>query len=287
MNSHYQVIKRLTGGNGLRADLHEFQLKPDGIAYGTASNRSRDHPAASGRARGITDNAIQEIEQADRPGAMGMAQPRTIEAAESEVETPRGTARRGTTSTSTRSIPARRRPADLGASTLGEIRLQGGSGRILCGLGGNRAPFKMGPGTRTAWQHGARDASERGDHAVDDGANNPPIHKAIRGPADRTRPLKKKEAGDRILYARPPATAADSPGTMPDLPAATSDRLRGPAGDQRVRTRRDRSCSTVHEPYDMTLIPCLPPIPWSAVPASPPMVFASQTHGRREERDAS
>ena len=38
MNTHYQVIAHVRAGNGLKADLHEFQIGPRDTAYVTAYN---------------------------------------------------------------------------------------------------------------------------------------------------------------------------------------------------------------------------------------------------------
>ena len=41
MDSHYQTVARVAGGNGLKADLHDFQLAPHDVAYITAYNPIR------------------------------------------------------------------------------------------------------------------------------------------------------------------------------------------------------------------------------------------------------
>ncbi len=41
MNSNYQTVARVRGGNGLRADLHDFQIAPHDVAYITAFNPIR------------------------------------------------------------------------------------------------------------------------------------------------------------------------------------------------------------------------------------------------------
>ena len=41
MNSSYQTVATVTGGNGLQADLHEFQIAPGDVAYITAFNPIR------------------------------------------------------------------------------------------------------------------------------------------------------------------------------------------------------------------------------------------------------
>ncbi len=41
MNSRYQTVARVPGGNGLQADLHDFQIAPHDISYTTAFNAIR------------------------------------------------------------------------------------------------------------------------------------------------------------------------------------------------------------------------------------------------------
>ena len=41
IDRHYQTVATVKAGNGLDADLHEFQIAPQGIAYVTAYNPIR------------------------------------------------------------------------------------------------------------------------------------------------------------------------------------------------------------------------------------------------------
>ncbi len=64
LNSHYQTVASVHGGNGLEADLHEFQIAPHGVAYITAYNPIRCDLSSPGGARNgvIIDTAVQEID---------------------------------------------------------------------------------------------------------------------------------------------------------------------------------------------------------------------------------
>ncbi len=65
LDSSYRLLARVRGGNGLRADLHEFQLAPHGVAYITAYNPIRcDLSSVEGGPRdgAIVDTAVQEID---------------------------------------------------------------------------------------------------------------------------------------------------------------------------------------------------------------------------------
>ena len=56
MNSRYQTIATVAGGNGLKADLHDFQIAPHDIAYITAYNPIRCDLAA-GQRRAATERS--------------------------------------------------------------------------------------------------------------------------------------------------------------------------------------------------------------------------------------
>ena len=92
MNSSYQTVARVLGGNGLAADLHDFQLVPDGIAYITAYNPIRcDLTSVKGvRDGAIEDAAVQEIDMKTGLVRWEWHSLDHIGAAESEVETPTG-----------------------------------------------------------------------------------------------------------------------------------------------------------------------------------------------------
>ena len=64
MNDNYQVLARVKGGNGLQADLHDFQLAPHQVAYATAYNLIRCDLSPEGGPRNgvIVDTAVQEID---------------------------------------------------------------------------------------------------------------------------------------------------------------------------------------------------------------------------------
>src|SRR4030088_1799364 len=64
MNDRSQTVGKIPGGNGLRADLHDFQIAPRDIAYITAYNPILcDLSSVQGAAGGtIIDTAIQEVD---------------------------------------------------------------------------------------------------------------------------------------------------------------------------------------------------------------------------------
>ena len=108
LNSSYETVASVAGGNGLQADLHEFQLAAHGVAYITAFNPiSCNLKPAGGTSRGtILDTAIQAIDVKTGLVRWEWHSLDHVGASESEIQAPR-TPARGTGFTSTRSIPSR------------------------------------------------------------------------------------------------------------------------------------------------------------------------------------
>ncbi|MGO9490370.1 MAG: arylsulfotransferase family protein, partial [Solirubrobacteraceae bacterium] len=182
MNSRYQTVARVAGGNGLKADLHDFQMAPDQVAYITAYNPIRCNLASIKGAKdgAIIDTAVQMIDMKTGLVRWEWHSLDHVGASESEVE-----------------VPADGTPWDYfhlnsidpqadgdilisARNTWAGYQLEGRTGRILWRLGGDRSSFAMGPGTRTAWQHDGR-VLANGEVTFFDDGSNPPIHSQSRG----------------------------------------------------------------------------------------------------------
>src|SRR6185312_10067175 len=276
MNHRYQVIKRLPGGNGLRADLHEFQLLPHGVAYTTAFNPVRCDTSSVGGAKGgtITDTAIQEIDTRTGLVRWEWHSLDHVAAAESEVEASHDETPWDYFHINSIDPEPNGNLLISARSTWAAYQLQAGTGQILWRLGGNRSSFKMGPGTRTAWQHDAR-MLPNGDVTIFDDGSNPPIHKESRGlriALDHAR----REARLVAAYTHPdPPVLSASQGNMQTLPGGNS--LLGYGGTPAITEYAPNGAILLdaHEPYDMSFYRAYRH-PWSAIPAAPPVAFASQ-----------
>jgi hypothetical protein len=276
MNDRYQVVKRLPGGNGLHADLHDFQLEPNGIAFITAFNPIRcNTTSVGGTAHGtITDTAIQEIDMRTGLVRWEWHSLDHIAAGESEVEASRSTVPWDYFHLN--SIDAEP-DGDLlisARSTWAIYQLQAGTGRVLWRLGGHKSSFKLGPGTQTAWQHDARMLPDGEITVFDDGAN-PPVHEQSRGLriALDTATHEARLVAD-YRHPSPPLLAA-SQGNMQTLPDGAS--LVGYGGLPEI-TEFSPGGSVLfdaHLPYDFSFYRAFRH-PWSAVPAEPPAVSSSQ-----------
>jgi hypothetical protein len=275
MNSRYQTVARIAGGNGLPADLHDFQLAPHDVAYITAYNPIRCDLASVKGSRGgaIIDTAIQQIDIKTGLVRWEWHSLDHVGASESEVEAP---------SESTpwdyfhlNSIDPQP-DGDLlvsARSTWAGYLLEGGTGKILWRLGGTDSSFKMGPGTTVAWQHDGRLLKDDEVTFFDDGAN-PPIHHQSRGVRIK---LDFKSHQARLLAAythRDPPLLAPSQGNMQTLPDGNA--VVGYGGVPAISEYgKDGSLLfDAHQPFDMSFYRAFR-FPWSARPLTPPTALAS------------
>jgi hypothetical protein len=290
MSSSYRVLARVPGGNGLHADLHDFQIAPHGIAYITAYNPIRCNLSPLGGARdgAIIDTAIQEIDMSTGLVRWEWHSLDHVAAAESETPTATntrpwdwfhinsidvedaglgeaGVGRAGTDSSDNLFISAR--------NTWAGYEIEGGSGRILWRLGGLKSSFKMGPGTETAWQHDGRILPDGEVTFFDDGSN-PPIHhqsRAVRIALNFA--THEARLTSSFTHHDPPLLAA-SQGNMQTL--ASGNTVVGYGGVPAITeyARGGALLLDAHLPYEMAFYRAFR-FPWSGRPASPPTVLAS------------
>jgi hypothetical protein len=275
MNSHYQTIARIPGGNGLRADLHDFQVLPHDVAYITAFNPIRCdlRPIKGARGGAIVDTAIQEIDMHTGLVRWEWHSLDHIEASESEVETPKGSTPWDYFHLNSIDPEPDGDILISARSTWAGYLLEGGSGKVLWRLGGNRSSFKMGPGTSMAWQHDGRVLPD-GELTFFDDGSNPPIHRqsrALRIKLD----LATHEAHLAAVYTHttPPLLAA-SQGNMQTLPDGNAVVGYGGVPAISEYSQGGSLLFDAHQPFDMSFYRAFR-FPWSARPLSPPAVLAS------------
>ncbi|MEA2140752.1 MAG: hypothetical protein QOC91_851, partial [Solirubrobacteraceae bacterium] len=274
-DSRYQTIARIPGGNGLKADLHDFQIAPRNIAYITAYNPVHcDLTSIGGAPDGaIVDTAIQQVDMKTGLVRFEWHSLDHIGASESEVQTPDGA-----TPWDYFHINAIDPQPDgnlliTARSTWAGYLLEGATGKVLWRLGGNKSSFKMGPGTRMAWQHDGRVLADGELSFFDDGAN-PPIHsqsRAIQIKLD----LKTREAHLASVHThRNPRLLAASQGNAQTLPSGNT--LVGYGGVPAISefAKEGSLLFDAHQPYDMSFYRAYR-FPWSARPLTPPAVLAS------------
>jgi Arylsulfotransferase (ASST) len=275
MNSRYQTVARVLGGNGLQADLHDFRLAPHGVAYITAFNPIRCNLASlKGAADGtITDTAIQEIDMKTGLVRWEWHSLDHVGVSESETEVPNTTTPWDWFHLNSIDPEPDGNIFISARSTWAGYQLQSGTGRILWRLGGLRSSFKMGPGTETAWQHDGRILPDGEITFFDDGAN-PPIHRQSRG-VRIALDFSTHQARLVFAYTHPdPPLLAASQGNMQTL--ASGSAVVGYGGLPQISeyARNGALLLDAHLPYDMTFYRAFR-FPWSGRPASPPAILAS------------
>jgi hypothetical protein len=275
MDASYRTVAKIAGGNGLPADLHDFRLAPHGVAYITAYNPIRCDLAQVGGVAGgaIVDTAIQQIDIRTGLVRWEWHSLDHVGAAESEVEAPNNATPWDYFHLNSLELE---RGGDIlisARSTWAGYQLQGGSGKVLWRLGGNRSSFAMGRGTRMAWQHDGRVLPD-GELTFFDDGSNPPIHKqsrAVRIKLD----LRRRRATLAAAYVhREPPLLAASQGNAQTLPDGST--FVGYGGVPAIsQFASDGSLLfDAHQPYDTSFYRAFR-YPWSARPPTRPSILAS------------
>jgi len=282
MNSSYRTIARVRGGNGLAADLHDFRVLPGGIAYITAYNPIRcDLRSVRGEHDGaIVDTAIQEIDLRTGLVRWEWHSLDHVGPQESEVETPSDPTPWDYFHLNSIAPEAGGNLLISARSTWAGYLIEAGSGRILWRLGGNRSSFRMGPGTRMAWQHDGR-VLANGEVTFFDDGSNPPIHSQSRALRIRL-DLKAHTATltSALTHPDPPLLAA-SQGNMQSLPGGNT--LVGYGGVPAISEYdpAGRLLLDAHQPLDMSFYRAFR-YPWTGRPLTPPALLASLNNTAEE-----
>ncbi len=282
MNSGYQTIARVAGGNGLKADLHDFQIAAGNVAYITAYNPIRCNlSVVKGSAAGsIVDAAVQEIDMRTGLVRWEWHSLDHVGVSESETETP--TAATPWDWFHLNSIDPEPDGNILisARSTWAGYQLQQGTGLILWRLGGLKSSFKMGPGTEMAWQHDGRVLGD-GELTFFDDGSNPPIHHQSRGLRISLNVATHEAHLDFAYTHQSPQLLAASQGNMQTL--AGGNVLVGYGGVPAI-TEFGAGGSVLldaHMPYDMSFYRAFR-FPWEGRPVTPPAVLASLNNTAEE-----
>jgi hypothetical protein len=174
MNSSYQQIAVVRAGNGYQPDLHEFQITPQDTALITVYNGIDCDLAAVGGPRdgAVADTLLQEIDL--RTGLVMFEWHSLDHVALSDSY---AAALPGTQTTPfdyfhINSIDVEQ-DGDLlvgSRNTWAAFDVAPHTGQVRWQLGGKHSSFAMGPGTRTAWQHDARQLPDGTITFFDNGA---------------------------------------------------------------------------------------------------------------------
>lgn len=221
----YKPIATVSGGNGYQADLHDFQLTPQGSAFVTAYTLiDADLSSVGGSRSGILqDGLLQEI---DIPTGLVMFEWHAyghVELDDSYSTPPRGAGLPWDffhinsisldTSNDEDFIVSSR-------NTWAAYEIDHRSGAIMWRLGGRHSSFKMGAGTGTAWQHDVRWQSDHTLTIFDNGAV-PKQHSQSRAIRERIDWAHRK-VNLVGRYVRTPALLAGSQGNVQVLADGSS-----------------------------------------------------------------
>ncbi len=180
----YTDIAHVRAGNGLQADLHDFQLTSQGTALITAYDPIFCNlSSVGGPAYGaVTVGVLQEIDV--KTGLVMFEWSSLDHVALGESYEPAG---RSTTSSPFDFFHINSINLDPDGSLLVSARntwtvynLNAASGTIVWRLGGKHSSFAMGPGTATAWQHDPR-VLANGSISIFDNGSSPTVHSQSRG----------------------------------------------------------------------------------------------------------
>ncbi len=282
-NSSYQPVAAVQAGNGLTADLHEFQITPQGTALITAYYPVYWNAASvHGLKREIVfDGVIQEI---DIPTGLVLYQWDSLDHVplrDSYAPLPAQGPKVGY-----------RNPYDYfhlnsieldgdgnllvsARNTWAVYKIDHHSGATLWSLGGKHSSFHMGPGAAFAFQHDVRShaAGDRYVSVFDDGAGLPAVEKESRA-LELVLDFKRHTAHVFKQWTHSPALSAWFEGN--DQQLSDLDELVGwgqypffTEFDQRGRTVLDGRFVSNTASYRAFRFP------WTGTPATPPAVAAT------------
>jgi Arylsulfotransferase (ASST) len=218
-DSTYTPLAHVKAGNGQRADLHEFQLTPQGTALITVYEPILcDLSSVGGSANGaVIDSALQEIDVSTGLVMYEWTSLDHVALGESYEQ-----ASRSTTASPFDFFHINSINLDPDASLLISSRntwatydIQPNSGQIAWRLGGRHSSFRLGPGTATAWQHDPRELAD-GSFSIFDNGASPAVHGQSRGIVLGLDP-KQRTATLLSQITHPPPLLADSQGNLQAL----------------------------------------------------------------------
>lgn len=176
----YRKVAEVRAGNGLQGDEHEFLLTPQGTALITIYRRTpQDLSAVKASPLGsVFDSIVQEVDVATGKVVFEWHSLGNVPLTDSYLKPKKG---RPFDYFHVNSVDLERN-GDLLVSarhTRAVYEISRRTGEIVWQLGGKRSDFRMGPGTRFAWQHDARRQPD-GTVTIFDNEAAPPVMKHSR-----------------------------------------------------------------------------------------------------------
>jgi hypothetical protein len=280
MDANYQTVASVGAGNGFEADLHDFQIAPDNVAYLTVYNLIRCDLSAVGGVRNgtLVDTAVQEVDM--KTGLVRWEWHSADHVATSESHAPVPTDATPWDAFHLNSID-RAPNGDLlisARSTWATYRLENGTGRVIWRLGGAKSSFTLAPGAETAWQHDARLQPDGTVTLFDDGST-PRVRYQSRGLRVRLDTQRHTATAARVYPHPGSAIVSDSQGNMQTLPS----------GNVVIGWGSVPSVTELGAASELLLDAHLPPgyssyrafrFPWNGHPIAPPQASARLLNAR-------
>ena len=280
-NSAYQDIVIARAGNGYQADLHEFQITPQDTALITVYTAIRCDLSSVGGPRdgALADTLMQEI---DLRTGLVMFEWHSIDhvpLSATYMSPLPGSDSLPFDFFHINSIDVERDGSYLidARNTWAAYDVDPVTGRVRYAIGGKHSSFLMGPGSRPAWQHDARQLPN-GDISFFDNGATPKVHpqsRAIVISLDYT----KRTATLVSSFVHPTPLLAGSQGDFEALPGGDWITGWGAVPDISVFNATGSLLFDAH----------LPPSyenyraywsPWVGAPTTPPVIAVRpQTHG--------
>jgi len=215
----YTEVARVRAGNGLRADLHELELTPQGTALITAYEPILCDLASVGGPSyaAVTDSVMQEIDVKTGLVMYEWTSLDHVALSESYERASSATTAYPYDFFHLNSIDLERGGGLLISSrnTWTVYDVSPSTGQIQWRLGGRHSSFKMGTGTGTAWQHDPRELADGAISIFDNGAS-PKVHSQSRGIViSLGDPAGTATLVDRLTHT--PALVAESQGSVQEL----------------------------------------------------------------------
>jgi hypothetical protein len=278
----YTDIAHVKAGNGLQADLHEFQLTPQGTALITAYDPILCNlSSVGGPAYGaVTDSVFQEIDVKTGLVMYEWTALDHVGIGESYEQAGRTTTAQPFDFFHLNSIDLDRDGEVMisARNTWTVYNLNPRSGQIAWQLGGRHSSFKMGPGTGTAWQHDPRELPD-GEISLFDNGASPTVHSqsraivvSLNGQSDTA------TLANRFTHA--PPLVVESEGSVQAL--ANNDWFIG-WGQEPFFTELSPEGKVLFEAHFPTHERSYRDLsfPWTGTPAHPPVfAFQSSTTGQ-------
>jgi hypothetical protein len=180
----YTDVGHVHAGNGVEADLHEFQLTRQGTALITAYDPIRCDLSSVGGSSddAVTDGLVQEI---DVKTGLVMLQWTSLDHV--AIGDSHANVRDSSDATPFDFFHVNSINVDpdgtllvSGRNTWAVYDVDPETGQIAWQLGGRHSSFQMGPGTGMAWQHDPHELAD-GAYSVFDNGASPAVHRQSRG----------------------------------------------------------------------------------------------------------